>query len=609
MGAERRRHGRARVMRSAALPTCAALLLGGCASMPDSGDVEQVKATQGADSQVRVLAVAPREGAEPGEIVDGFLEAMTSDDPSFATARKYLTKRAAKEWKPQEQTTVLTEAPEWDLDVEKDAPDRTYNLRGEQIATVDRGAYAAVPSTQYNGSLRLVQESAPDGKGKEWRIDYAPGGLLLGESDFQRNYGSVNRYYYTSGEKSVVADPVYIRQRQDPVTRMDPVAQTVSSLFDGPTTWLRPVVTSPFPKGTALKAGTTTLTPDDQNVLRLPLNEKASHVGRTACHNMASLVLLTLRGLTSPRVDQVQLQRSDGGTLCVLSAAQAERQPPVLRADNVYFVDDAGRMAVTAPTGTLDQFTAVRGPFGTGELHIGSLAVARNEERAAAVSQDGQYLYAASIISDEKLGAPLASSTGARPEDRLSAPSWDRGDLWVADRNPAGPRLLRFAGGRGAPQEVSVATLDGARIESLKLASDGVRIALLLTKDGKSSLKIGRVERRENADGTTAFSVTDLQSAAPRLEGVTAVSWAGPSRLVVVGKETRGVQQVRYIATDGSLSPAGGVPGLNKVSAIAASDDEEQPLVAVSDDGLVRLAPSANWQTLIDKGSLPVYPG
>ncbi|MFD5428973.1 LpqB family beta-propeller domain-containing protein [Streptomyces sp. NPDC127084] len=599
-------------MRSAALPTCAALLLGGCASMPDSGDVEQVKATQGADSQVRVLAVAPREGAEPSEIVDGFLEAMTSDDPSFATARKYLTKRAAKEWKPQEQTTVLTEAPEWDLDLEKDAPDRTYKLRGEQIATVDRNAYAAVPATQYNGFLRLVQENGADGKGREWRIDYAPGGLLLGESDFQRNYGSVNRYYFASGEKSVVADPVYIRQRQDPVTRMDPVAQTVSSLFDGPTTWLRPVVTSPFPKGTALKAGTTALTPDDQNVLRLPLNEKAAHVGRAACQKMATLVLLTLRGLTSPRVEQVQLQRSDGSTLCVYSAAQAEGAPPVSslpRADDVYFVDQAGRMAVTAPTGTLDQFTAVRGPFGTGELPVGSLAVARDEERAAAVSQDGQRLHVASIISDEKLGAALATSRGVRPEDRLSAPSWDRGDLWVADRDPAAPRLLRFAGGRGVPQEVNVASLDGARIESLKLSSDGVRIALLLTKGGKSSLQIGRIERRENADGTTVFSVADLRAAAPRLEGVTAVSWAGPSRLVVVGKETRGVQQVRYIATDGSLSPAGGVPGLNKVSAIAASDDEEQPLVAVSDDGLVRLAPSANWQTLIDKGSLPVYPG
>ncbi|MEU2159220.1 LpqB family beta-propeller domain-containing protein [Streptomyces sp. NPDC019396] len=612
MGAERRRHGRGRVMRTAALPTCAALLLGGCASMPDSGDVEQVKATQGVDSKVRVLAVAPREGAEPQEIVDGFLEAMTSDDPSFATARKYLTKRAAKEWKPQELTTVLTEAPEWDLSTaEKNASSRSYTLSGEQIARVDRNAYAAVPPTQYRGFLRLVQQGGPDGKDKEWRIDYAPRGLLLGESDFQRNYGSVNRYYFAPGQQSVVADPVYIRQRQDPVTRMDPVAQTVSSLFDGPTTWLRPVVTSPFPKGTALKAGTTTLTPDDQNVLKLPLNEKASHVGRTACQKMATLVLLTLRGLTSPRVEQVQLQGSDGRTLCVLSADQAEGSAPVrssARADNVYFVDEDGRMAVVAPTGTPDKST-VRGPFGTGELHIGTLAVARNEQRAAAVSQDGRHLHAASIISDEKLGAPLVSSTGIKPEDRLSAPSWDRSDLWVADRNPAGPRLLRFAGGRGAPQEVSTEGLDGARIESLRVSADGVRIALQLTKDGKSSLKIGRIERRTNADGATVFSVVDPQSAAPRLEGVTAVSWAGPSRLVVVGKEAGGVQQVRYIATDGSLSPAGGVPGLNKVSAVAATDDEEQPLVAVSEDGLVRLAPSANWQTMIDKGSSPVYPG
>lgn len=613
MGAERRRFGRRRAIRAWAVLPCAGMVLAGCASMPDSGDVEQVKATKGVDSQVRVYAVPPRDGAKPDEIVGGFLEAMTSDDPSFATARKYLTKRASKEWRPEALTTVLTEAPvSGPASIGGDENNRSYPLSGELIATVDRHAYQSVVPSQYGGTLRLVRQATPDGKGKEWRIDAAPTGLVLGESDFLRNYSSVNRYYFASGRDSVVADPVYIRLRQDPVTRMDAVTQTVAALFEGPTDWVAPVVDTAFPAGAALKKGVTSLTPDDQNKLRVPLNENASGAGRTACRRMATQLLLTLHDLTSPRVDQVELLRADGSKLCALSTDQAEASTPVRPSpspDNVYFVDGDHRMAVVRATAKPVDKTMVRGPFGNGGLKIGTVAVARSLQRAAAVSYDGKSLYTASIMSDEELAPPLVQSRAAKPGDRLSAPSWDRSDLWVADRDPARPRLLRLANGRGNGEEVKVKGLDDARIESLRVSADGVRIALLVSKNGKSTLKIGRIERRTGAEGEPEVSVADLQAAAPRLETVTALSWAGPSRLVVVGKEAGGVQQVRYIQTDGSLTPAGGLPGLNKVSAVAATEDKDQYLVAVSDDGLVRFVPSANWQTVIDDGSSPVYPG
>ncbi|MEU4133484.1 LpqB family beta-propeller domain-containing protein [Streptomyces wuyuanensis] len=611
MGAEVRRYGRGRATRGLALFVCAGFVAG-CASMPDSGDVEQVKATQGADSQVRVYAVPPRDGARPQEIVDGFLEAMTSDDPSYATARKYLTKRWTKKWRPESLTTVLTEAPESAAPPgREEGEELTYALSGELIATVDRHEYKSVVPTQYGGALRLVRQNTPDGKGREWRIDAAPQGLVLGESDFLRNHLSVNKYYWASGQNTVVADPVYIRQRQDPVTRMDPVAQMISALFEGPSPWLTRVVDSPFPSGAGLKKGITSLAPDDQGELKVPLNDKASNVGGAVCKRMATQMLLTLRELAAPRVEQVQLQRTDGSPLCVLTADQAdvyalERLSP---SPNVYFVDSDQRMAVVGTKPKNIDKAMVRGPFGDGQLKIGTVAVARSLHRAAAVSQDGKSLYGASIVSDETLAAPLVQSAAPRAADRLSAPSWDRNDLWVADRDPANPRLLRFAGGKGPAQEVTVDGLDGARIESLRVSADGVRMALLLSKDGKSTLEIGRVERRTDSAGATAVSVVELRAAAPRLESVTALSWAGPSRLVVVGKETGGVQQVRYIQTDGSLTPAGGLPGLNKVSAVAATEDEEQLLVAVSDDGLVRLMPNANWQTMVEKGASPVYPG
>lgn len=89
----------------------AAALLAGCASMPDSGDVTAVDATQRTDAQVRVFGVPPRDGARPEEILDGFLEALTSDDPEFSIAREYLTEEAADNWEPERSTTVLRDGP------------------------------------------------------------------------------------------------------------------------------------------------------------------------------------------------------------------------------------------------------------------------------------------------------------------------------------------------------------------------------------------------------------------------------------------------------------------------------------------------------------------
>ncbi|WP_097885264.1 LpqB family beta-propeller domain-containing protein [Streptomyces sp. st140] len=600
------------------------VVLAGCGSMPVTGDVKAVDASQPGDSQVQVYAVAPREGAPPSEIVDGFLESMTSDDPAFATTRKYLSADARRTWQPGGTTTVLAQAPNRSGPLLHDEDNRatrdretTYTLTGEKVATVDaQSSYQPLAPTDYAQTLHLVLEQVAEGK-KEWRIDVVPDGLVLGQSDFKRLYRSVNKYYYatgaTNGRSTLVADPVYVRNRTDPVTRMDTATQTVRTLLAGPTNWLRPVVDSRFPTGTALRKGVTALAPDDQNVLKVPLNQNADTAGRSACRMMAAQVLFTLRDLTSARVERVELEGGEG-RLCALDADDA----PEFSADrgsegddSQYFINDKGQVervfGATGDTGTPEPVT---GPLGAGTVPMGSVGVARDEERAAAVSSSGQHLYVSSLETEGELAEPLVTSGAKKAEDRLSPPSWDgRGDLWVADRDPAGPRLLRLAGGTGEPQEVRVPGLDGARIEELRMSADGVRIALLLTKDGRTTLNIGRVERR-GSSVAPEISVEDLRQAAPQLADVSAISWSGRSRLVVVGKEEGGVQQVRYVQADGSTSASGALPGVNQVQSVAAADDEQLPLMAETvDDGIVKLSPGDNWQTVLKKGKALVYPG
>ncbi|MEC4019621.1 LpqB family beta-propeller domain-containing protein [Streptomyces sp. H27-D2] len=598
--------------RTRALPAlvCGSLLLAGCASMPDSGEVSRVDSSPrgDSDSQVRVYGVPPQRGETPDQIVRGFLEATTSDEADFRTAREYLTKKQKQRWKPFTGTTVLSEAPDpraaaGRANTDPESENRTIVLSGDQLATVDR-KHAYKPSAKrYRTTVHLTKE------GGEWKIDSPPAGLVLGVSDFQRIYQSVNKYYFASlgpdGMPDVlVADPVYLRKRIDPVTA------TVRALLEGPTNWLGPVADSRFPSGTRLTSRSLAL--DDENVLKVRLSGQATTVDQARCSRMAAQLFYTVQDQAAAKLSRVELARGDGSSLCVLSREAAaagyapERQ--IGSANQQYFIDADHRVVSLSESD--EKADPVVGPFGEQDrVNLRSVAVARDERTAAGVSSSGRSLYVAALEDGSPLGDPKLVSAAKSPGDGLTAPSWDGlGDLWVADRDPGRPRLLRLRGGEGDPEEVRVPGLGDGRVKALRVSADGVRIALLVERGGHTTLRLGRVERGGSTD-KPELSVEDLRPVAPQLEDVVAASWAGGSRLAVVGRESGGVQQLQFMETDGSPSNTGTLPGINGVKAVAASEDERKSLIADSEDGIVRLPPGANWKTLTKEGSAPVYPG
>jgi len=614
VGADREgRGGRGRPVRVGACVGIGALLLAGCASMPDSGDLRGVESTPRQDSQVRVFAMPPRADAPPAEIVRGFLEALTSDEPKYDTARKYLTKRAGEAWDPDHSTTVLEDGPNTESEPagtrEGGEDDYSYTLIGSKVATVN-GQHAYAPdSGAYRKTVHLTLQ-----KDKQWRIDGLPQGVVMGKSDFQRNYVSVNKYYFASNVPSgtgaqleTVADPVYVRDQVDPMT------QLVRALLKGPTSWLDPVVRSSFPSGTELKKGVNSLSPDDRNRVTVPLNQKADHVGQGQCKKMAAQLLFTFQDLTPTGVDEVELQKSDGSQLCVLTEDQAEgiaSHGTGQRPEYQYFIDAKQRL-VRMPSGNGDtKPEPVPGALGEGDKKLRAAAVSRDESSAAGVSTDGSSLYVGSLVSGGSLGEAVLHSQGKTTADRLTTPSWDgHGDLWVADRDPKNPRLLLLQKGAGEPLVVQAPSLDG-RVQAVRVAGDGVRIALIVEKNGKSSLQIGRIDRAPESGERPVVSILELHSVAPQLEEVTAMSWAGDSRLVVVGREKLGVQQMRYVQVDGSTPVGTARSALTGVKEIAASEDERLPLVAHSEeDGIVRLSSGEQWQKVVRDGTAPVYPG
>lgn len=608
MGADRGR-------RAAGVLLALAFLATGCASMPSGGEVVKVETSPRAEheSRVRVYGESPEEGQQAPGIVRGFLEATTSDESQYKTAKEYLTEEAARNWDPFAGTTVIEGGPTTGsdrADVDENGG-KTVKVSGRRTARLDgRHAYHSQDGP-FSTTFHLIEV-----KGEGWRIDALPDGLILGESDFERIYRSVDTFYFARlgpdraavprGDEVLVAQPVYVR------SRIGPLAETVRALLDGPINWLRPVVTTAFPDRARL-AKRRSVSVDDSGGVTVRLNRHGARVDKDRCARMAAQVFHSVQSQASAAVKKVELQGPGGGRVCALPSGEADLfQPGRLgaRGPRPYLIDGGNRVASIQPGG--EEPEPVLGPLGTGEVQFRSVGVSRDEKRAAAVSLDGTRLYVAPMSAQAKRLTVVAESEAPGERDRLSAPSWDGlGDLWVADRDPDDPRLLRIPGGDGEPQEVSVSGMGKFdSIRSLRISSDGVRIALRVRgPDGENELKLGRVERRGTPENPSV-SVTALQPVAPQLEDVVAMSWSGHSELVVLGKEARGVQQLQYVGTDGSTTHQPPLPGINDVSGVAASAASGRALLAEADSGIVRLPPDdPDWETVAPDGKEPVYPG
>ena len=441
------RHARAGVVRrrtfarAGALLGCA-LLMAGCATMPDTGDITKVgeKPRTESDPQVRVFGVQPQNDEGPLQIVRGFLEATTSDEAGYQTAKDYLT-GPARNWNPFTGITVLSGAPAL-TPVHNPANSMdtgmTIALTADQVAVVDRKSSYAPSVKPFRNDLHLTRVHG------QWRIDSLPSGLVLGQSDFERIYRSVNMYYFAQlgsqadgnplDQDVLVADPVYVRRRIDPVT------SSVQALLAGPSTWLQPVVESAFPVGTQLKGEKLAL--DDSGVLRVPLGGFTSRLGRSQCARMAAQLLDTVQDQSSAQVNSVVVQKADGGTLCTLGHRQATAYAPARVAGSggkQYFVDTGHRLESVTAEGDNPRPQHVPGPFGAAQAGLTSVAVSRNDQTAAGEKSGGRSLYTAPLSASGTEKHLLNSKVG------LTAPSWDGlGDLWVADKDPVHARLLMW---------------------------------------------------------------------------------------------------------------------------------------------------------------------
>jgi hypothetical protein len=570
-------------------------VLMGCVSMPDSGPVmisSAGRVDEPRDSHVHVVAVPPRRGESQAEIVQGFLEAVTSDEPDYRTARMYLTAEAARSWDPRAGVVVLEGGYRKDSTQDGDTV-----LSGTRLGTVDpQGVYRPAGEENQAWSSVFSLESQ-DG---EWRIATPPQGLLLAKDDFRRIYRPVSLDFFAlpepgdTGRQVLVPDPIYLRDRAGLPTVL------AQALLRGPTPWLAPVVLPTFPTGTTL-AGDVSLV---GGTARVPVSGHVLGLSRELRDLMAVQVLATLAQASG--VNAVVLVDGNNDEVGEASRAMLRNHDPQANGDAVgYWIRNHRLVRLRLGEGPGNEPRTVPGPFGDGSVALGSVAVSVDGQQAAGVDADGRTLLVAPLDGRSAADAKhVMASTG-----RLFSPSWDgKGRLWLLEESAdrAGVMLVRDT----TVQRVEVEGLAGRRIYALKAARDGMRVAVVVgSGDQSSAVMVGRVETRRRAGGLVTV-ITGLRSVTPWLIEVRDVSWNGGTRLAVVGRETQGVMQLRVVDIDGSNMAYLGAPAVDLQRVAAPSPaSPEVPMLVADGLGAVWLLGSDNLQSNLGPGSAPVYPG
>ncbi len=547
-----------------------------CAQIPTSGPVEQrgeVRSERD-DPFVRVLAKGPVAGMGQQEVLEGFLRASASFDDDHSVAREFLAPEAAATWDPSQGAVVYSDDPDRTI-LEQDG--NVLQLSARKVAAISaRGEFEAATTdsmTKASFSMRKVEG--------EWRIADLPDGLFLTPLDVDRSYRSFDLYFLDGTSTRLVPNAVFV-----PV---GPVASTslVTALLEGPTDWLAPAVRTAFPAGTQL---TVPSAPVQDGVVQVDLSSSVLGSDLEDRQALAAQLVWTLRQL--PDVSAVRIT-SGGLPLPGLDPQQARDAWPQFSPDGPPvgepYLERDGRVLVQVA----GKPVPLPGKLGDGSIPATDPASSPEGDLLAALSPAGDRLF----LTTPSVDAPVRTRLVA---PRLTAPSWDPfGSVWTTSRTGGVTTVWAVRPGDDPPQRVASPELADQPVVALRIARDGVRVAVVVGDDaGGRSLLVGRIERGETP------RLGGLRRVESTLVDVIDVAWADADRMAVLGQEPNGVVQPLIVEADGTVRrAAGSLSGLVRIAAAPG-----KPLIAATSDGTIWLDTDVGWQNL-GKGSAPAYPG
>ncbi|GAA2529913.1 LpqB family beta-propeller domain-containing protein [Microbacterium mitrae] len=541
-------------LRAVAILTAALLALTGCTGFQKSGEVTVgLEVGEIPPVPFSFTPSGPQAGAEPREIVQGFLAAAIAPDGGWSAAKEFLSDEFANDWDPSAGTVVDTASRRTVIEPEvvptptasavpEAASLTTVSLTVTTIATVDAsGVYRVSESSEMQMDFEL--QTQPDG---QWRITSAPDGVLLDRFSFENVFDDYDLAFYDPTWTFLVPDTRWY-------PHVTAVRDIVNGLVEGPAPWLAGAVSTAVPEGARALAS-------------IPID-----------NNVASITLAGTDSLEADAIGRLKLQltRSLSGTAVrevVLSSSTRELTAPI-----------ATVTPTTVPTRALVGTEAGFGYFTSGgldplddldEAALGFPVVAWEMSEAAghgvALSRSGEVVR---LNGD----SPENVTIDVRPG--LIEPTLGPfGDIWTVPADTPGALTITMQGGEATQLPGTMAEL--TKISHMQLSRDGTRLAVVGLAGSQAEVIVYSVLR--GADGTVLSlgkgnRIRDLRSA-----DVKSLSWVDDTSIgLVVANETDSTVIVQPLS-----GPAVSSRAVADVVDIAGSSDPGAIWIRTSDGKL-----------------------
>ncbi len=544
---------RLRTLVATTLAALTVVALTACAAIPTGGGVRTGQSVKDeAISGFELRPDRPVAGADQTAILRGFVAAGTGAQDDYGTAREFLAKGFAQKWNPRRGVTVLQGSGAIDRVADREL---TYTLTASATVDADGEYTQAVRPTTSTLTFQFVRE---DG---EWRIAYAPDGIILTPVSFESQFQQHALYFFDPTYRYLVPDERWFLARSSTSTRI------ASALLAGPSDWLKGAVVSAFPEGTQLSLNAVTIengsalvdlssdalraSNDDRVRMREQLTRSLASVASV------SSVSITIEGATFSLPEQQ-------GTQARLNP-DVDPRPLVDRDDEVGYATANGRVAELG--GDESATIAALDPQSFSLAASGTVAAVGNASGVVVVRGRD----ALRIDATEGLVPPTLD---------------DLGFVWVGQGGDTG-RVTAYGLG-GDPHQVTT-TLPRGRLVSFQVSRDSTRaLALIDTSDGPA-LYVMAIVRSGDRTPTGLGPPVRVQAATGDAVGA---AWVNDSDVVSVGQTETGPEVVR--STVGGQSAT--LPKPDGTAASVTGGSGGSVLLRMS-DGTVLQSTGGRWDT------------
>lgn len=490
-----------------ALAAVTVVAVSACAAIPTDGPVRSGQTIK--DESVSGLDYRPFKpvaGSDQTAILRGFIAAGTGAQDDYAVARQFLASGYAEKWNPRRGVTIREGNP----DVER-VGDRELSYTLTASATVDaEGQYTqAVRPTSTTLTFQFTRE---DG---EWRIAYAPDGIILSPVNFDSVFQQHALYFYDPTYRYLVPDERWFLARSSTSTRI------ASALLAGPADWLKGSVVSAFPEGTQLSLNAVTI---DSGTALVDLSSDAL---RASSQDKVRMRTQLSRSLASVATVSSVAITVEGASFSIPDATGSEAQvnpdvdarPLVERDGSVGYASPSSDKIAELGNGMGDEIAA---------LDPSSLAISASGTAAVVGNDDGVF-----VVRPQ-------SRVRVDATDGLVPPSIDDlGFAWVAAS--ADTRKVTAYGLRGDPHGIST-TLPKGTMVSFQVSRDSTRALALIEGADGPSLYVMAIVRGSDRTPTALGPPVRVQAATGDAVGA---AWINDSDIASLGQTTNGPEVVR----------------------------------------------------------------